>query len=40
MKFLSTLRDYALLNGATVIVTGDDSFLDERGRKILRRLFD
>lgn len=40
MKFLSALRDYSLLNGATVILIGDDSFLDERERQILRKLFD
>ncbi|HIP88806.1 MAG TPA: DUF835 domain-containing protein [Thermococcus paralvinellae] len=38
MKFLSTLRDYALLYGATVILVGDDSFLDEKERHFLRIL--
>ncbi|AIU69284.1 hypothetical protein TEU_02405 [Thermococcus eurythermalis] len=39
-KFLATLRDYALLHNATVIISGDDSFLDERERAILRKLLD
>lgn len=39
-KFLATLRDYALLHNATVVISGDDSFLDERERGILRRLLD
>ncbi|NJE61860.1 DUF835 domain-containing protein [Thermococcus sp. 21S7] len=40
IKFLATMRDYALLHNATIVIMGDDSFLDERGRKILRKLLD
>jgi hypothetical protein len=40
IKFLATMRDYALLHNATIVIVGDDSFLDERERKILRKLLD
>ena len=38
LKFLTTLRDYAHLHGGTVILVGDDSFLSEKERTLLRRL--
>ncbi len=38
LKFLTTLRDYAHLHGGTVILVGDDSFLDGKERTLLRRL--
>ncbi|WP_297417703.1 DUF835 domain-containing protein [Thermococcus sp.] len=38
LKFLTTLRDYAHLHGGTVILVGDDSFLDGKERTLLKRL--
>ncbi|WP_457742532.1 DUF835 domain-containing protein [Thermococcus sp.] len=38
LKFLSALRDYALLNDATVFLVGEDNFLSERERHLLRNL--
>ena len=38
LKFLSALRDYALLNDATVFLVGSDDFLSERERHLLRNL--
>jgi hypothetical protein len=40
LKFLTTLRDYAVLHDGTVIILGDDSFLEERERRVLRKLLD
>ncbi|HDZ35454.1 MAG TPA: DUF835 domain-containing protein [Thermococcus sp.] len=40
IKFLTTLGDYALIHNATVIIVGDDSFLDERERNLLHRLLN
>ncbi|WP_099209416.1 DUF835 domain-containing protein [Thermococcus henrietii] len=38
LKFLSALRDYALVHGATVFIVGSDDFLSERERKLLRSI--
>ncbi|NJE54388.1 DUF835 domain-containing protein [Thermococcus sp. 21S9] len=38
LKFLSALRDYALIHGATVFIVGSDNFLSERERKLLRNI--
>jgi len=38
LKFLSALRDYAFVHGATVFIVGSDDFLSERERKLLRSI--
>ncbi|WP_456421516.1 DUF835 domain-containing protein [Thermococcus sp.] len=38
LKFLSALRDHALIHNAAVFIVGDDDFLSERERKLLRSI--
>jgi len=38
LKFLSSLRDYSLMNDATVFIVGSDEFLSERERTLLKNI--